>query len=253
MFGSLATSFTSKPSATRIRFSTSCGDGAAEKFPANHQDTKTPRVCGMRNFVPWCLGGFPRHSRRAAEVFRSSHARKNLYALFVIVGIANAILAQNSAPLPQTSPLTVTGDLSAQMVEGIDRWLMRETERIAAKRAKQWESDLDGMRIAEKFPQNHPEVRTPDQFQRAKRERLREIIGAVDPIVPNPQFQFIGDEANGGSAEVFRTVGGGGFVAWRVRWPVFEGVFGEGLLLEPLDQNGKVRGCQAVRYRHSGC
>jgi dienelactone hydrolase len=143
-----------------------------------------------------------------------------------IVGIVRAILAQDARPLPQTSPLTMTGDLSAQMVEGIDRWLMRETERVSAKRAKQWEADFAALNSLE-------------QFRRLTRDRLREVIGAVDPMVPNPQLQFLGEEAR--SAEVFRTTGGNGFVAWRVRWPVFEGVFGEGLLLEPLDANGKVQ------------
>lgn len=134
--------------------------------------------------------------------------------------------AENSLPLPQTSLLTNTGDLSAQMVEGIDRWLMRETERVSAKRAKQWETALASQT-------------SRDQFKRLTRDQLREMIGAVDAMVSNPHFQFIGDDASG--AEIFRATGAHGFVAWRVRWPVLEGVFGEGLLLEPLDQNGKVK------------
>ena len=157
-----------------------------------------------------------------------------------MAAVARIAIAQDAAQLPGTKLLTPAGDLSAQMVEGIDRWLMRETERISANRAAKWASDLDTVRMAEKYPQTNPGAQTAEQFRQARRDRLREIIGAVDPIVPNPRLQFIGD--NAASAEVYRTVGGGGFVAWRVRWPVFEGVFGEGLLLEPLDQNGKVRG-----------
>jgi dienelactone hydrolase len=73
----------------------------------------------------------------------------------------------------------------------------------------------------------------------AKRERLKELIGAVDARVPLLQLQFLGNDERG--AEVFRASGTNGFAAYRVRWPVLDGVFGEGLLLVPLDGNGKPR------------
>jgi dienelactone hydrolase len=148
-----------------------------------------------------------------------------LFSLLVVIGLTRT-LAQNNAPLPQTSPLTITGDLSAQMVEGIDRWLMRETERVATNRMRVWESGLSSELSRKAFEEN-------------KRRQLREMIGAVEATVPNPQFQFIGEAERG--AEVFRSKGPRAFVARRVRWPVFEGVFGEGIWLEPLDENGRPR------------
>lgn len=150
---------------------------------------------------------------------------KLFFTGIVVIGIASRILAQPGQPLPQTSLLTNTGDFSAQMVEGIDRWLMRETGRVATNRARQWESNLGAANSIEAFKQT-------------KRERLREVIGAVDPILANPRFEFIGAEHG---SEIFRSTGWHGFVAWRVRWPVFAGVFGEGLLLEPLDDGGKTK------------
>src|SRR5690606_11819792 len=39
-------------------------------------------------------------------------------------------------------PLTEQGDLSARMVEGIDRFLTRETDRIARRRAEEWHADF---------------------------------------------------------------------------------------------------------------
>jgi dienelactone hydrolase len=147
---------------------------------------------------------------------------------FIVLAIAltRGIAADNAAPLPQTSPLTNTGDLSAQMVEGIDRWLMRETERVATNRAQLWNVDF-----------SMPNSSTA--FKQSMRERLREVIGAVDPIVPTPRFQFLGEDERG--TEVFRSTGANGFIAFRVRWPVFEGVFGEGLLLKPHGQDGRLR------------
>ena len=137
----------------------------------------------------------------------------------LVLWLTNATGAAPASPLPQTAALTNVGDLSAQMVAGIDRWLRRETERVASGRTNLWQGDLSA------------------EFKRSRREQLREMIGAVDERVPNPRLQFLGDGEGG--AEIFRSTGPRGFVAYRVRWPVFEGVFGEGLLLEPLGDNEK--------------
>lgn len=113
------------------------------------------------------------------------------------------------------------------MVEGIDRWLMRETERVATNRMKLWQEAMNG--------------EAWEAFQFNQRQRLNEMIGAVDPRPTNPAaLEFIGEGARGAKrgAEIFRSSGSNAFVAWRVRWPVFDGVSGEGVLLEPLDQNG---------------
>ena len=40
--------------------------------------------------------------------------------------------------LPGTQPLTVDGDLSVQMVDGINRWLARETEVARTERTERW-------------------------------------------------------------------------------------------------------------------
>ena len=142
----------------------------------------------------------------------------------VVIALARTLAAQPNALLPQTAPLTNSGDLSAQMVEGIDRWLMRETDRVSAQRAKDWEeAAVDAIAF--------------NALKAAKRERLKELIGAVDARAPSPQLQFLGNDERG--AEMFRSVGANGFAAYRVRWPVLEGVFGEGLVLLPLDRNGK--------------
>jgi dienelactone hydrolase len=150
--------------------------------------------------------------------------RTRIQFCFVFMAAVVVALAQGASTLPGTATLTNTGDLSAQMVEGVDRWLMRETERVATNRTRMWIVD----------PEN---AAGWTALKQSKRERLREIIGAVDPLVAAPRLQFMGDDERG--AEVFRSSGPRPFAAYRVRWPVFENFFGEGLLLVPLGENGK--------------
>ena len=53
--------------------------------------------------------------------------------LFLFVSPTNA-----AEPLPGTKPLTRDGDLAAQMVEGIDKYLMRELESSIKTRQQLW-------------------------------------------------------------------------------------------------------------------
>ena len=116
--------------------------------------------------------------------------------------------------LAGTSPLTWTGDLSARMVAGIDRFLALETERTAADRRTLWKPDSSSFTAYEASLEG-------------KRQTLRTLLGAVDPRVPVVM-------------EVVTPVGApppeagqGGYSVARVRWRVLEGVHGEGLLLRP--------------------
>ncbi|HEY2587579.1 MAG TPA: dienelactone hydrolase family protein [Tepidisphaeraceae bacterium] len=102
-------------------------------------------------------------------------------------------------PLPGTQPLTAQGDLAAQMVAGIDRFLIQKTQEAA---------------------QHRPAV--PD------RARLAKILGLVDPRTPFDAPELIA--ATNAPALVAH---GAGFDAYAVRWPVMEQIAGEGLLLVP--------------------
>ncbi len=84
------------------------------------------------------------------------------------------------------------------MVDGIHAYLDRETEAALANRRP------------------------------GDRERLRKIIGAVDPRLPVRALDLVATTAS--PAEVGR---GPGYKVFAVRWPVLEGVTAEGLLLEP--------------------
>jgi dienelactone hydrolase len=122
---------------------------------------------------------------------------------------------QPPATLPGTQPLTMKGDLSAQMVAGIDAFLLRETAKASAERAKFWKRDLSSREAYE------ASIAT-------NRARLREVIGAVDARLPVKEIEFAGTTAT--PAKVAET---DRYTVFAVRWPVFDGVFAEGLLLEP--------------------
>jgi dienelactone hydrolase len=130
-------------------------------------------------------------------------------------GLVSSTLAQEIAPLPATQPLTLTGDLSAQMVADVDKFLERELAAAITARAQYWRRD---------FTSNE----AYDLSVAPNRERLRQIIGAVDPRLPVRALEFVGDTTS--PAKLADT---GEFEVFAVRWPVFDGVFGEGLLLRP--------------------
>ncbi len=116
-----------------------------------------------------------------------------------------------SDPLPGTQPLAMDGDLSAQMVGGIDRYLTAQTARIKEARAAAW-----------------PAGEAPDSVRLERRARLAKIIGAVDPRALAADIEFL--ETAGKPSRIAET---GTFVAHAIRWKVFEGVHGEGLWLRP--------------------
>ncbi|MEQ1859967.1 MAG: dienelactone hydrolase family protein [Chthoniobacteraceae bacterium] len=104
-----------------------------------------------------------------------------------------------AAPLPGTQPLTTEGDLSAQMVAGISRWLDRETGSAAAARPARWKA-LDAA---------------------AQRKLVRERLGMLDATAA-------------GALETFAPLGAAANAhAIHVRWPVVDDVHGEGVLLRP--------------------
>ncbi|MBL8296567.1 MAG: hypothetical protein JNN08_32280, partial [Bryobacterales bacterium] len=103
--------------------------------------------------------------------------------------------------LPQTQPLTRTGDLTMQMVADIDGWLSR--------------------RLADS--PNRRKAPTP-----AARQELREIIGVLDARVP---FESPAPDATLARTAVLAAASQ--YQVMAIRWPVLDGVDGEGLLLRP--------------------
>jgi hypothetical protein len=105
-------------------------------------------------------------------------------------------------------------DLSSRMMDGAHQFVERKIAEAAHNRGRYWRYDTS----------------SPAAYEisiRENRERLREIIGAVDPRLP-PRMERFGDDdspALVAEAPLYRV--------YQVRWPVLDGVDGEGLLVEP--------------------
>lgn len=118
-------------------------------------------------------------------------------------------------PLPNTERLTMQGDIAAQLVAGVDRFLLREIERSVERRARHWKRDLS----------------SPEAYNRSiepNRKRLAHILGARDARVP-----FDAPELVGTTAQPALVGKGPNYEVFAVRWPAFGDVHGEGLLLVP--------------------
>src|SRR3954451_23694214 len=94
-------------------------------------------------------------------------------ALFAILCLP--VAAQT--PLPGTAPLTGQGDFAAQMVDGINDYLVRAASASPGARAALWKRDYTSV-------QNYERSIAPN------RERLKKIIGAVDPRVATVSMEL---------------------------------------------------------------
>src|SRR5581483_2360681 len=120
------------------------------------------------------------------------------------LALGSALFAQ---PLPGTNPLKRDGDLATQMVAGIDRYLMRELRQA---------------------PERRRAVKGTQRSMATDRDRLRQIIGAVDQRLAVRDIEYVAS-----LSVPALVVKGTGYSVYAVRWPVLEGVDAEGLLLQP--------------------
>ena len=127
---------------------------------------------------------------------------------------ARARAGADTRRLPGTAPLTLQGDLAAQMVAGIDRFLARQLKAVVGRRPGRWQRD----------------VVSPAAYEmsvEANRRRLLKIIGLLDQR-EEVQMQLLATHR-----QPALVAEGPGYRVERVRWNVFRGIEGEGLLLEP--------------------
>jgi dienelactone hydrolase len=122
---------------------------------------------------------------------------------------------KDGEPLPDTKALTLEGDIAAQLVAGVDRFLLKETEAAAKARGTLWTRNTEDLEAFRKSIA--PNLK-----------RLGHMLGVRDARVPfsAPELVATVDEpalvGKGANYEVF-----------AVRWPAFGDVHGEGLLLRP--------------------
>jgi dienelactone hydrolase len=146
--------------------------------------------------------------------------RTSFRSVMLLLALAGSSAA--AEPLSGTEPLTIEGDLAAQMVAGIDKYLMRELAASVEKRKELWKLDRSSPAAYVQSVQPH-------------RERLKKILGVTDRLLPVKDLEYVAtteQPALVAEAKNYRV--------YAVRWPVLEGLDGEGLLLEP---KGKPAGC----------
>jgi dienelactone hydrolase len=143
-----------------------------------------------------------------------------LAGLIIFAAGAFAAIADDDGALPGAKPLTIEGDLSALMHEAALRDMDRKIADSIVSRPRFW----------------HRDTSSPEAYEKsieANREHFRKIIGVVDQRLP-ATMEYFGDAENPALVAEAK-----GYRVFQVRWPVLEGVHGEGLFLEP---NGKPRG-----------
>jgi dienelactone hydrolase len=118
-------------------------------------------------------------------------------------------------PLPGTQPLTMEGDIASQLVDGVDRFLLRQIAASVDARARHWKRDFSSAAAYEKSIEPN-------------RQRLAHIVGVRDA-----RLSFDAPELVGTTQRPALVGKGNGFQVLAVRWPAFGDVTGEGLLLVP--------------------
>ena len=122
---------------------------------------------------------------------------------------------ETAQTLHGTTPLTVEGDLAAQMVEVLDGYVSRAVANSVEGREGLWNRDYSSHNA-------YTESVEPN------RARLRKRIGCLDPRLPIEELAYIAT-----TKTAARLTEDENYTVSRVRWQVFEEVEGEGLLLEP--------------------
>jgi len=131
----------------------------------------------------------------------------------------NSVAFDLNLRLPDTQPLLESGDIASNLVAGVDRFLLRELQLSQEQRGRYWHRDFSSpQRYAASVATN--------------RARLAHILGVQDRRVSFKAPELVATLEE--PALVWRAEK---YDVLSIRWPVFEGVHGEGLLLQP--RNGK--------------
>ncbi len=123
--------------------------------------------------------------------------------------------ATQAPSLPKTATLDwLEEDLSGRMMDGAHRFVERQIAEAQARSTRFWKYDRSS-------------ASAWNAALDANRARLREIVGVVDARLP-PGLERFGDDENPALVAESRR-----FRVHQVRWPVIDGVWGEGLLVQP--------------------
>lgn len=150
--------------------------------------------------------------------------------LLMLLAAVISPLTRGAEPnvLPETKPLEMQGDIAATMVEGIDRFLLKELAAAPAKRESFWKRDYS----------------SADAYRKSiepQRKKLAHILGVRDARREFESPELIATTVH--SAVIGK---GKGFEIQAVRWPVVRDIQAEGLLLVPRGENAIVADVIAI-------
>jgi len=135
------------------------------------------------------------------------------------VGLAVLVLgaalgrAAEVSPLPGTAPLTIEGDIASHMIDGADRFLLAETHKALARRARFWNRDFSS-------PEKYAASVEPN------RKRLAHILGVRDPRPADGDLRYVVRWDEDLRDQPFT-----GLARMTIEWRAMQDVMAEGVLL----------------------
>ncbi len=124
-------------------------------------------------------------------------------------------LDHDAPRLSGTAALSLEGDVAAQMIAGIHRYL-------------DFEIDAADEAAANALRSTAADLASAQAQAAAKRKEFAHNIGVVDERKPVPALEFVSS-----TLDPFRVAASQAYDVHAIRWPVLDGVTGEGLLLRP--------------------
>jgi hypothetical protein len=121
-------------------------------------------------------------------------------------------LSQNTI-LPNTKPLNWSGDIASRLIDSCDQFLLDQIERSVEDRTAHWHRDLSSPSAYEESVQKN-------------RDDFAKILGIKDERIDFDDPDMLGIVGKGP-----------GYTIHQVRWPAFNQVHGEGLLVMPDHEN----------------
>ena len=159
---------------------------------------------------------------------------KLIVPLLLIFCLSNTSIAQEypyaNMPdiFPGTKKLSWEGDLSAKMLDGAHQFIEKQIDNSITQRSKLWKRDVSSKEAYERSVEPN-------------RQRFMKYIGVVNKNAPLVSYNVgLPEKYPAASMQKFAEGNDQVLIAetskyriYQVRWPVFNRVYGEGLLLEP--------------------
>ncbi len=142
-------------------------------------------------------------------------ARFLFATLFILLSVTSQLSKAEDSSLPNTKPLTIDQPLDEVMVDGINKFALRETKASVGRRAANWKRDYGSHAAHAKSVSGN-------------RQRFLTIIGAVDQRVASSGIELLATLEQDSIV-----ASGNGIDVHAVRWKVLDGITAEGLLLQP--------------------